>query len=116
MARHLGEAVGRFLEVDCDQDNFCWGDSLRIKILVDISKPLHKGIWIDPGGNQGNTWIQIKYERLPDFCYGCDRIGHTIKDSLLDQKDLEDENGNWQFDSWLRFQGPDIRRRRRDPP
>lgn len=48
MARCLGDALSSFLDVDCDQDNFCWGESLKIKILVDISKPLRRGIWIDP--------------------------------------------------------------------
>lgn len=26
MAKRLGEAFGKFLEVDSDQDNFCWGE------------------------------------------------------------------------------------------
>lgn len=72
--------MGKFLKVDCDQDNFCWWESLKLKILVDITKPLRRGIWVSLSGDQESIWINAKYERLPDFCYGCGRIGHVIKD------------------------------------
>lgn len=35
MAKKLGDAIVKFLEVDCNQDNFCWGENLKIKILID---------------------------------------------------------------------------------
>ncbi|KAJ8424699.1 hypothetical protein Cgig2_018506 [Carnegiea gigantea] len=25
-------------------------------------------------------WIRFKFVKLPDFCYGCGRLGHTLKD------------------------------------
>lgn len=65
MSRRIGDALGCFLEVDCDQDDFWWGENLRMKILVDISKPLRKGIWIRPSSDQESVWINVKY-----FCYG----------------------------------------------
>lgn len=80
MAKRVGDAIGKFIEVGSNQDNFCWGESLRIKILIDITKPLRRGIWIKLGESQEKFWIHIRYERLPDFCYGCGKIGHTVKE------------------------------------
>lgn len=71
MAKRIEDAIGSFLEVDSDQDNFCWGESLRIKILIDITKPLRRGVWIKPREDQERMWINIRYERLPNFCYSC---------------------------------------------
>lgn len=41
--RKLGEAIGSFLDVDCDHDELCLGDSMRIKVLIDISKNPSRG-------------------------------------------------------------------------
>lgn len=114
MAKKLGEAFGEFLKVDCYQDNFCWRENLRIKISVDISKPLRRGIWINLGTSQESLWIQAKYERLPEFCYDCGRIGHLVKEcrSCLKENDIE----GWQFRSWLQIQGQNPRRRRKASP
>lgn len=116
MAKKIGEAFGEFLEVDYDQENFCWGESLRIKILMDITKSLRRGVWIELGENQESLWIQAKYERLPDFCYGCGRIGHIIKECRTLNKETDKDPEGWQFGSWLRFQGLNPRRRRKDQP
>lgn len=68
------------------------------------------------GGNQESLWIQAKYERLPDFCYGCGRIGHIIKECRTLNKETDKDPEGWQFGSWLRFQGLNPRRRRKDQP
>ncbi|CAK9329193.1 unnamed protein product [Citrullus colocynthis] len=55
-------------------------------------------------------------ERLPDFCYGCGRIGHMIKECRTFNKETEKDPEGWQFRSWLRFQGLNPRRRRKASP
>ncbi|KAJ8429159.1 hypothetical protein Cgig2_030296 [Carnegiea gigantea] len=44
---------------------------------VDIHKLLRSGVPIIIKGKP--IWINLGYVRLPDFCYGCGRIGHTLK-------------------------------------
>lgn len=73
--------------------------------------PLRRGIWIESGGNQDNIWIQAKYERLPDFCYNCGRIGNVIKECKSILQETDSKPITWQYGSWLRFQGPTPRRR-----
>lgn len=42
MAIWLGNSLGKFEEADCDEVNLCWGSSLRVRILIDIGKPLRR--------------------------------------------------------------------------
>lgn len=114
MAKRLGNAMGEFLEAECNQDNFCWGESLRVKIMIDITKPLPRGIWIEPGENVDSLWIQAKYERLPDFCYGCGRTGHVVKDCPHLSEGEKQETEPFQFGNWLRFQGSNLKRKKKN--
>lgn len=60
--------------VDVDQDGLGRGPYLHTKIWVDISKPLIYGSLINIEGKI--TWIPLKYERSPNFCFYCSIIKH----------------------------------------
>lgn len=47
-------------------------DFSRIKVLLNMMKPLQCGIFV--------SWISFKYEALPNFCFGCGRVGHGVKE------------------------------------
>lgn len=89
-----------------------------IKILIDIIKPLRRGICIQTGDNQERIWINVRYEILPDFCCNCGRIDHLIKEckEKIIEEDAEADPKLWQYGSCLRFQGGNPRRRRRRSP
>ncbi|MBA0743467.1 hypothetical protein Gogos_006139 [Gossypium gossypioides] len=55
------------------------GEFCRIKVELDVQKPLRRGIFILVG-TQEKPWIPLKYENFPSFCFGCGRMGHGIKD------------------------------------
>uniref|UniRef100_A0A803MNY5 Zinc knuckle CX2CX4HX4C domain-containing protein n=1 Tax=Chenopodium quinoa TaxID=63459 RepID=A0A803MNY5_CHEQI len=74
----IGESLGGFLKLD-DSDPLGWSEFLRIKIMVDVRKPLRKGVFIATGESR-SKWIGIKYERLADFCFYCGRLAHTDKE------------------------------------
>ena len=47
--------------------------------------------------------MNFKYERLPNFCYGCGLLNHAIKDcpeGWVEKSMLEE--GNMQYGAWLR--------------
>jgi hypothetical protein len=81
MNREVGMRIGRSLgvveDIDVTGDGVGWGRSLRIRVSIDITKPLERGRAIVLNGK--SIWISLKYEKLPQFCYHCGRIYHADK-------------------------------------
>lgn len=75
-AKKIGECIRTVIEVDeiigpmgLDRD------FLRVKVEVNTQNPLLADIWYTrTNGERGRA--EIRYERLPDFCFGCGKIGH----------------------------------------
>lgn len=105
MAKKLGDSLGEFLEVECDKEEFCGGNSMRIKVRLDITEPLCRGFMLKSEEIREGCWIAIRYERLPEFCFKCGRIGHVLKDCHDKQKEEMQEQSRLEFGMWLRFQG-----------
>lgn len=101
MGKILGKAIGEVIECEVDSDGLGWGPFLRIKVWVDITKPLIQGSLIS---NQGNPlWIAFKYKRLPNFYFKCGVIKHSIlgcnKSPLSNKMHNMDQT---QYGIWLR--------------
>jgi interleukin-1 receptor-associated kinase 1 len=104
MAKKLGNIIGSFEEVD-PKDSNRTGRFLRLKVSLDLRKPLKKCTKIK--FQERNMWVDFKYERLPNFCFACGRIGHQLKEC----EDVEDVDNNsysdieeksQAFGPWLR--------------
>ncbi|GMN29722.1 hypothetical protein TIFTF001_051734 [Ficus carica] len=72
----IGNGIGKFLDVDTDRNGRCPGMFMRLRVQIDVSKPLRRGAMVQLGCNGAKVWTSFKYERVPDFCFGCGRIGH----------------------------------------
>uniref|UniRef100_A0A803MV91 CCHC-type domain-containing protein n=1 Tax=Chenopodium quinoa TaxID=63459 RepID=A0A803MV91_CHEQI len=97
----VGEFLGGFMEMD-DSDPLGWGENMRIKVLIDINKPLRRGLFLAMGNNQSRC-IDIKYERLADFCFFCGRLDHTERECQQKEQAKDDEKKMvYQYGPWLR--------------
>uniref|UniRef100_A0A0A9A291 CCHC-type domain-containing protein n=1 Tax=Arundo donax TaxID=35708 RepID=A0A0A9A291_ARUDO len=83
VGQKLGSWIGKVVKVEADEDGWGWGEFLRIKVQLDISKPLIRGLWIRldeeiecNGLRSIRHFFIVKYEKLPNFCYICGKIGH----------------------------------------
>ncbi|KAL3647569.1 hypothetical protein CASFOL_008537 [Castilleja foliolosa] len=74
-----------------------------MQIDLDIHKPLRSTInFLCDGGKQ--ILVEVRYERLIDFCHACGRIGHKNPNCTYDKekKGLEDEDN--PIGPWLKFE------------
>jgi len=100
VGRNVGNYVGEFLEYDEKNSSDFWRRYMRIRVMVDVRKPLVCTKNIKKKGAAPVTF-NLKYERLGIFCYYCGMIGHT-EDSCEKLYVVEEDDSvrNW---------GPDIR-------
>ncbi|XP_030963316.1 uncharacterized protein LOC115984430 [Quercus lobata] len=101
VAEQICEIVGTIIHPSTDSDNE-GGSFIRVRVMVDISKPLCRGRRISL--EDGKThWVSFKYERLPNLCYWCGCLTHNDRDC---EKWIESEGSlkpdEQQFGSWLR--------------
>ncbi|KAH7855978.1 hypothetical protein Vadar_031225 [Vaccinium darrowii] len=71
---------------------------IRVRVLIDISKPLKKGFFLKRT-EEDDLWVKFKYERLSDFCYMCGKIGHMVNDC---KEKGGNGNRNLEYDGSLR--------------
>jgi hypothetical protein len=67
-ASALGKVVGIVEQVAEDEEERGREGCMRIRVKIDISKPLYRGRKATLAGSK-EIWISFKYERLPNFCY-----------------------------------------------
>ena len=51
--------------------------SLCFTVVIDIRKPLSRGMNVKVGNKA--IWVYFKYVKLPEFCLGCEKLGHVLK-------------------------------------
>lgn len=69
MGLRIGASGGQVEEVDVDEEGVGWGEYLRVRIMLDLSKPLSRGRRLKLKGK--SIWIAFQYERIPRFCFKC---------------------------------------------
>ena len=71
-ASSISTKLGELLKTDVGS-----GEFLRVRVNMDITKPLRRFITVAGLGGQGDIRARLAYERLPTFCYECGLIGHS---------------------------------------
>ncbi|KAK7281723.1 hypothetical protein RIF29_09961 [Crotalaria pallida] len=78
VSRTIGNSVDSFLQWDSADDQRL-GKFLRIRIEMDITKPLKRLIMLQRKGKTALR-IPLRYERLGNFCYFCGMMDHVLRD------------------------------------
>lgn len=98
--REVGNYIGKY--VDSCSSNFTgvWREYLRVRVTMDLSKPLKRRMKIRKSGNDW-YWIIFKYENIPTFCFICGMLGHADKycSRLFDTPENEITR---PFGTWMR--------------
>nr|POF21903.1 putative ribonuclease h protein [Quercus suber] len=98
----IGKSIGKVIRVADADENVSIGRALRVRVSIDVSKPLSRGrkLW-DKGVGIG--WASFRYERLPNFCYWCGSLMHEDRECdlwLSNRNKTSLEKG--QFGPWMR--------------
>ncbi|XP_040932053.1 uncharacterized protein [Gossypium hirsutum] len=114
LALDVGNAIGALMAIDWKDRNGAWTEFMRLKVKIDISKPLRRVVKFVSDAGEEMIGV-IKYERLPDFCYLCGLIGHTTRRCQNNRAGDVIEDSNLQYGSWMRvpFVNPTQDRNRR---
>lgn len=74
----LGNSIGEFEAAEVGANEKIEGETLRVKVKINIKESLKRGTNVKTGSMAEKKWIPITYEKLPDFCYYCGRLGHVV--------------------------------------
>lgn len=98
----IGSSVGSLLNTTESEEDGNRGSYLRVRVRVDITKPLSRvrKIWLE---GKVIGWAALKYERLPNFCYWCGLVSHDDRDC---DRWLGSKGSLWkedqQYGDWMR--------------
>lgn len=73
---------------------------------MDITKPLRTLVKTRLGNSGLTIWLEFKYEKLPDFCFHCRRIGHTWKQCTAKDAPSEPPEAGFGYENSLRGTTP----------
>jgi hypothetical protein len=97
IGHQIGNKIGKTLCVETDENMSGWRDYLRIRVKLDIEKPLTRVVYVSMGHNGKREVFHVKYEKLPKFCAVCGLLGHSDSeygDGVHDKK-------AFQYGDWL---------------
>jgi hypothetical protein len=93
----IGGWVGKYISVDVDEEGMAWGEELRIRVAVRVDQPLLRGVPIkESSDDETGRWFDIKYEKIPHFCFDCGRLVHPENFCSAEK------GGVKQWGEWLR--------------
>ncbi|TXG46905.1 hypothetical protein EZV62_026199 [Acer yangbiense] len=80
ISRFLRSIIGEVLEVDGSENGSAMPKFLRVRVAIEIDKPLRRFLRVDVMGDGVESIMLLKYERLPNFCFHCRFLGHTTSE------------------------------------
>lgn len=76
IVKEVANYIGSFVESCSSNFVGVWREYMRVRVWIDLSKPLKRKMKIRKAGDEG-FWINFKYENVPTFCFICGILGHS---------------------------------------
>ncbi|XP_074375304.1 uncharacterized protein LOC141717092 [Apium graveolens] len=102
VGKQLRNFFGEFLQYDIKNNTSIWREFMRIRIRLDVRKPLKRRKKIDK--KDGSEFVvTCKYERWGEFCFSCGLVSHTDRfcRRFIDRRNVEGEK---EWGVWLKTQ------------
>ncbi|KAL0402420.1 UNVERIFIED_CONTAM: hypothetical protein Slati_4271900 [Sesamum latifolium] len=78
LATFIANWLGTFWDIEMDDQGRAWGATLRIRVSLDVNKPLTRALRIHTTMGEEQL-ITFTYEGLSIFCCLCGKLGHIQK-------------------------------------
>ncbi|KAL5823464.1 hypothetical protein ACOSQ4_021364 [Xanthoceras sorbifolium] len=93
--------VGEAKEIDMGVDGDCLVKFIQMRVLIDVSKPLRRGMRVAFEDEEEMCSMIICYERFPNFCYYCNKIGHLLRECPSNDQGFI-KGSTLKFGPWIR--------------
>ncbi|TXG63910.1 hypothetical protein EZV62_010904 [Acer yangbiense] len=106
MGEFLGQLISELVDIDVRVSGECFGKYIRLKVAIDISKPLKRFPRIELVEGEESILL-LRYERLSEYYFHCGIISHSYQECHNKIKEGR-SSVNMQFDygPWLRASSP----------
>ncbi|KAL5782425.1 hypothetical protein ACOSP7_007454 [Xanthoceras sorbifolium] len=92
MSKNIGlmleKRLGKVKDIDVGAFGDYFGKFLRVKISVDVKKPLKRILCVKLEGMKEEKILLLKYERLLKYSFCCSLIGHSFRECPNDDETL----------------------------
>ncbi|TXG72823.1 hypothetical protein EZV62_001402 [Acer yangbiense] len=78
MGEFLGRLIGDLVDIDVGSTGECFGKFMRMRVAIDISKPLKRFLRVDLADDGEESLLLLRYKGLPEFCFNCGLVGHSF--------------------------------------
>lgn len=85
--REVGELLGPVRMVHTDNRGKAWDNFLHVRIEHDIYRPIESVVRIQDKMGRNFKRYDVKYERIPRFCFYCGIVGHCYSSCLIPEED-----------------------------
>ncbi|KAL5826821.1 hypothetical protein ACOSQ3_018661 [Xanthoceras sorbifolium] len=103
----LDALIGDVVDLDVGASGDCCGKYIRVRVVVDITKPLKRFLKVKLLNGDAPAAMLIKHERLPEFCLHCCYLGHSVLECVESRGTGQGAmEHNYKFGVWLRASSP----------
>lgn len=102
MGEKIAQKIRKLVAMDESLDSDGWATFLRMRMDIEVDKPLRRTIKIGGRGEGNKVLARISYDRLPTFCYFCGRLGHSEDECKYNEGDESTDVTKLQYGDWIR--------------
>ena len=85
--KNLASRIGEVQEVQTTLPSGFVGQFIRVRAKLDVNQKLTRFVSFSRAGK--TEFFQVKYEKLPTFCYACGKMGHWHEECGTEEYDTD---------------------------